>query len=298
MLRCRACRHWIHPPAPICPACLARDVAPEAVSGRARVATFTVNHQPWIPGFDPPYLVAIVELDEQRGPAPHHESRELRDRRRAHRHAGARRSSRSATTSGFRSSSPTRSARERRRRAPRRDQRDRAVAGRAAPRSRRDGPHARRVPRGDRRRRPRSRATSTALATYPGGWFGPRGFSGPGIPELQDALRLNLNWYAGGPEQPGQLGSVIEAITAVACGLANHVLCFRTVWESTAQGGGGRAGIGTPAAEAAARAFAPAASWSGRCPTAPRRPRCGSRCSRSATCTSTAPRASSWRRSR
>lgn len=83
------------------------------------------------------------------------------------------------------------------------------------------------------------------LATYPGGWFGPRGFSGPGIPELQDALRLNLDWYAGGPEAPGQLGSVIEAVAAVACGLANHVLCFRTVWESTAQRGGGRAGIGT-----------------------------------------------------
>ena len=82
------------------------------------------------------------------------------------------------------------------------------------------------------------------LATYPGGWFGPRGFSGPGIPELQDALRLDLAWFAGGPEAPGQLGSVIEAIAAVACGYANHVLCFRTVWESTAQGGGGRPGIG------------------------------------------------------
>jgi acetyl-CoA acetyltransferase len=83
------------------------------------------------------------------------------------------------------------------------------------------------------------------LSTYPGGWFGPRGFSGPGIPEIQDALRLNLNWYAGGPESPGQLGSVIDAAAAVACGLARHVLCFRTVWEATAQAGGGRAGIGT-----------------------------------------------------
>lgn len=82
------------------------------------------------------------------------------------------------------------------------------------------------------------------LATYPGGWFGPSGFSGPGIPELQDALRLNLSWFAGGPEAPGQLGSVIEAVAAVACGFAKHVLCFRTVWESTAQGGGGRPGIG------------------------------------------------------
>lgn len=67
ILRCRACRHWIHPPAPICPACLARELAPEAVSGRATVATWTVNHQPWIPGFTPPYVIAIVELPEQPG---------------------------------------------------------------------------------------------------------------------------------------------------------------------------------------------------------------------------------------
>jgi uncharacterized OB-fold protein len=26
-----------------------------------------VNHQAWIPGFDPPYVVAIVELPEQEG---------------------------------------------------------------------------------------------------------------------------------------------------------------------------------------------------------------------------------------
>jgi acetyl-CoA acetyltransferase len=88
------------------------------------------------------------------------------------------------------------------------------------------------------------RSDVDGLATYPGGWFGPRGFSGPGISEVQDALRLNLSWFSGGPEQPGQLGPVIDAIAAVACGFARHVLCFRTVWESTAQGGGGRAGIG------------------------------------------------------
>ncbi|HTY18073.1 MAG TPA: OB-fold domain-containing protein [Myxococcota bacterium] len=67
LLRCAACRHWIHPPAPICPRCLSRDVRPEAASGRARLATYTVNHQPWIPGFPPPYVIAIVELEEQPG---------------------------------------------------------------------------------------------------------------------------------------------------------------------------------------------------------------------------------------
>ncbi|HVM40108.1 MAG TPA: thiolase family protein, partial [Acidimicrobiia bacterium] len=71
----------------------------------------------------------------------------------------------------------------------------------------------------------------------------PAGVSGVGVTELQDALRLNLNWFAGGLESPGQLGSVVNACMAVACGLARHVLCFRTVWEATAQGGGGRASV-------------------------------------------------------
>ena len=37
------------------------------MSGRGTVHTFTVNHQPWIPGYEPPYAVAIVELEEQEG---------------------------------------------------------------------------------------------------------------------------------------------------------------------------------------------------------------------------------------
>jgi acetyl-CoA acetyltransferase len=82
------------------------------------------------------------------------------------------------------------------------------------------------------------------LATYPGAMGGAPGFSGAGCTEVQDALRLNLDWWAGGMESPGQLGSVVNACLAVAAGLANHVLCFRSVWESTAQGKGGRQGIG------------------------------------------------------
>ena len=66
-LRCRPCGTWVHPPAPVCPACLSRDVAPEAVSGRATVLTFTLNHQPWVPAPDHPYAIAIVEIEEQPG---------------------------------------------------------------------------------------------------------------------------------------------------------------------------------------------------------------------------------------
>ncbi len=83
------------------------------------------------------------------------------------------------------------------------------------------------------------------LSTYPGSMPTPAGFSGAGITEVQEMLRLKLNWFCGGPELPGQLGSVVNAVMAVATGLAKHVLCFRTVWESTAQGGGGRQGIGS-----------------------------------------------------
>jgi uncharacterized protein len=64
LTRCRACGHWIHPAGPVCRSCHSTDVGPERASGRGKVATYTVNFQPWIPGSDP-YLIAWVELAEQ-----------------------------------------------------------------------------------------------------------------------------------------------------------------------------------------------------------------------------------------
>lgn len=63
--RCQDCGFYLHPPQPICPIDHSKRLAPEAVSGRARVASFTINHQPWMPGLEPPYVVAIVEIVEQ-----------------------------------------------------------------------------------------------------------------------------------------------------------------------------------------------------------------------------------------
>ena len=88
-----------------------------------------------------------------------------------------------------------------------------------------------------------TRADIDGLSTYPGNMDIPPGFSGVGITDVHDALRLELNWFAGGLEAPGQLGSVANAIAAVATGLCNHVLCFRTVWEASAQGDRGRAAV-------------------------------------------------------
>ena len=63
--RCRACECWFHPPAGVCFRCRSRDVGPQAVSGRAKVAAYTINQHTWFPGFPPPYIVALVELDEE-----------------------------------------------------------------------------------------------------------------------------------------------------------------------------------------------------------------------------------------
>ena len=82
------------------------------------------------------------------------------------------------------------------------------------------------------------------LSTYPGGGMGGTGFAGPTSPEVQDAMRLKLNWHDGGGEGAGQIRAVFSACLAVAAGLARHVLVYRTVTESTAQGSGGRQGIG------------------------------------------------------
>jgi uncharacterized OB-fold protein len=66
-LRCRECRAWAHPPQPACRSCGATDLAPETVSGRAKVLGWTINHQLWHPAFPPPYVIAVVAMAEDEG---------------------------------------------------------------------------------------------------------------------------------------------------------------------------------------------------------------------------------------
>jgi uncharacterized OB-fold protein len=63
--KCDDCGYIQHPPSPRCPRCLSKNLSVTVVSGRATVHTFTVNHQPWYPNLDPPYVVAIVTIEEQ-----------------------------------------------------------------------------------------------------------------------------------------------------------------------------------------------------------------------------------------
>lgn len=62
--RCQACSCYQHPPLPRCPEC-GGEVAPEPVSGRGRVATYTLNQQAWAPWLAVPFVFAAVELAEQ-----------------------------------------------------------------------------------------------------------------------------------------------------------------------------------------------------------------------------------------
>ena len=59
-----SCQRYFHPPVGVCFRCHSRDVGPEAVSGQATVAAVHHLRHPWFDEFPAPYVVAIVELDE------------------------------------------------------------------------------------------------------------------------------------------------------------------------------------------------------------------------------------------
>jgi uncharacterized OB-fold protein len=62
---CIPCDHLIHPSRPICPKCRGRDLDVKQVSGRARLHSYTINHQRWYPGQEVPYVIGLVEVIEQ-----------------------------------------------------------------------------------------------------------------------------------------------------------------------------------------------------------------------------------------
>jgi uncharacterized OB-fold protein len=68
LCRCRECRLWQQPPVERCRAC-AGLTSFEPVSGGGSVFSFIVANRASVPGFSElvPYVVALVELDEQPG---------------------------------------------------------------------------------------------------------------------------------------------------------------------------------------------------------------------------------------
>jgi acetyl-CoA acetyltransferase/uncharacterized OB-fold protein len=276
MARCRRCRWFVHPARPVCSRCRSRELGPEALSGLATVVTFTVNHQRWMPGLEVPYVIAIVELVEQRNlrlttnivgcsPDAVHIGMPVK--------VTFQRASDEIALPVFEPDDAPRPDISALRTTPETPPKATDTAGVLARPVRRAAPEERLERRailsgvgqsaiGRRLFRTDMDLTAEAalraiadagltpddidgIASYPGAMgAAPAGFAGPGIVEVQDALGLSVNWHLAGPEVPGQIGPVIAATMAVAAGLARHVLVYRTVSEATAAAGTGRLGIG------------------------------------------------------
>jgi acetyl-CoA acetyltransferase/uncharacterized OB-fold protein len=248
---CDDCAALVHPPVPICPVCRGRAHSPVEVSGRATVAALTVNRHQWLPGFEPPYVIAVVALEEDPSVrlttnlmtvTPEQiESGEI----------------------GIGSEVAVRFEQQGEVWIPLFDPTGRRHAN-PVPEPQLPTP---RPPLGSDRfehasvisgvgrsaigrrllRDPLSLAVDACLAavadaglelddidglsTYPGA--AGMGMSEGGVTAIEEALRLHPTWTNGGGDLPGPGGAVVAAMLAVASGLCRHVLCFRTVWEST-----------------------------------------------------------------
>lgn len=60
---CRGCGHTYFPPRPFCPSCASKEVEVVRASGRGSLHSYVISHLP-APGFEPPYAIAVVKLEE------------------------------------------------------------------------------------------------------------------------------------------------------------------------------------------------------------------------------------------
>ncbi|WP_405181890.1 OB-fold domain-containing protein [Nocardia sp. NBC_01377] len=251
---CLSCDSLIHPPKPICPACRSARTDRRVVSGKGILFGYTVNERFELPGLRPPYVVAEVALDEDprvrlttllvdcdRGAIELGMPVEVLFERHEDVWLPLFRPSESDTERRDLPDdeiAPAEYARHVRPMVTTDKFEDKAVisgigASEIGRRLMRD-PLALTIEACER-------AVADAgltfddidgLSTYPAGGV-ETGHSEGGVTALESALRIRPTWYNGGGETFGPGGSVIAAMMAVATGLARHVLCFRTVWQST-----------------------------------------------------------------
>jgi acetyl-CoA acetyltransferase/uncharacterized OB-fold protein len=280
---CTACGALVHPPVPICPKCRSRKWEPTVVSGRGSVVGFTVNHHRWHPAFDPPYAIAMVALAEDPGvrltttilgcdPAEVHVGQEVEVR---FEHSDDVWLPTFVPTGGPDVANPIEAPERPIPRPPLQTDRfeHRAIlsgVGRSAlGRRLMVDPLSLTVDACLQAVADAGLELSDidGLSTYPGPVG--MGMSEGGVTAVEEALRLHPTWINGGGELPGPGGALIAGMLAVASGLCRHVLCFRTVWESTyaalrlaGSGGGGARANGQSAWRLPYGAFS-AANWIG-----------------------------------
>ena len=62
--RCQSCQKFVYYPRALCPGCLSSNLAWTPVSGRGVLHAFTIPNRHPNRAFQPPYVVALVELEE------------------------------------------------------------------------------------------------------------------------------------------------------------------------------------------------------------------------------------------
>jgi len=62
--RCGACKELRHPPGPMCPRCHSLDWDAVRSSGNGEVYSFVIHHHPPVHGFETPFAIAVIELEE------------------------------------------------------------------------------------------------------------------------------------------------------------------------------------------------------------------------------------------
>ncbi|WP_280382650.1 thiolase C-terminal domain-containing protein [Nocardia wallacei] len=252
--QCRSCSALIHPPQPVCRYCRGEDMGERVVSGFAVLIGFTVNHRFSLPGLPAPYVVAQVALEEDSRVRLttnvvecEPERLELGLRMQVvfeqlgdvwlplFRPAAVPKPLAPLPTDEIDPAAMPRHVRPMA--SPDKFEDKVALTGIGMSRLGRRlmadplslTVHACRAAVADAGL---SWEDIDGLSTYPGpGALGP--FTEGGVTALESALGIRPTWYNGGGETFGPGGSVIAAMLAVAAGLARHVLCFRTVWEST-----------------------------------------------------------------
>ena len=244
---CNDCGTLVHPPVPICPARRSLSWSPTEVSGHATIVGYTVNQHQWMPGFEPPYVIADVALEED--PTVRLTTNivgaDVDDVQIGQRVTVTFEQQEDVWIPLFEQTGeldPVDRVVEPKRPTPRPPVSSDRFEHRAVLSGIGWSAMGRRLMRD-----PLSLTVDACLAavadagltlddidglsTYPGA-IG-LGMSEGGVTAVEEALRLRPTWTNGGGELPGPGGAVIAAMLAVAGGLCRHVLCFRTVWEST-----------------------------------------------------------------
>jgi uncharacterized OB-fold protein len=61
---CTSCAQFFFYPRFFCPSCFSSDIEWRKVSGMGTLYTYAIQYRPNAPGFEPPYVTAVVELEE------------------------------------------------------------------------------------------------------------------------------------------------------------------------------------------------------------------------------------------